>query len=657
MKINEQNHLELEQDEVERGFRFRFDESPHKNPNAQLQKRTLVIHAPISASAEGAFAQLKQKPPKNSFLPRSTHLILGTKGNEIIQMLPFQLGANHASGFNNRSIAIDLVYPGELVEKGLGFQLKSNFPEDKYVLASGLGTSSRYGYWPLYPNDQLDSLLAIARALKDKYEIVDAVTYDEVLTATHPGPAFPIIQFREKLLGVNDRSLLLQETSRSVLLFNQPGTANPLLSPARIPKGTPVAVINERFNWYLISVIAEVDGNPWLIGWVDKSAVRVKTDFAPVVRQDHYLATSDGRRFQEITPHPNGFEPNRRNPAPKFIIMHFTTGTRMESTINHFKDATSGVSTHLLIGRSGRVVQFLPFDRIAHHSGFSWWEQQSNLNQSSIGIELDNAGLLIRKDGKWQRHKMVIPDDEVKQEVHWKQFRPNNPENFPGWQTFTKVQLDVALKIVRALTERYPSIQEILGHDDVNLRNRYDPGPLFPMPRFRKALFGREQPDIEEYVLNHATEIYSNFQGRIPNPRQNTVQVTLPARSLVKVIREEGDFTLVTVVKAKNSNFSGTGWIQTASLEVSKQFASKAGKKVNQKAATHRVTTIAQPVFKRGENSPTPPIEGGAFEAGTRVRIQEFRGEWSLVVLLDRLRGRGGIEGWVPTEFVSRKEE
>ena len=642
---------------MERGFRFRFDESPHKNPNAQLQKRTLVIHAPVSASAEGAFAQLKQKPPRNSFLPRSTHLILGRHGNEIIQMLPFQLGANHASGFNNRSIAIDLVYPGELVEKGLAFQLKSNFPEDKYILASGLGTSSRYGSWPLYPKDQLDSLLAIARALKDTFDIVDAVAYDEVLTATHPGPAFPIIQFREKLLGINDRSLLLQETSHSVLLFNQPGTANPVLSPVRIPKGTPVAVINERFNWYLISVIAEVDGNPWLIGWVDKKAVRVKTDFTPIVRQDHYLATSEGRRFQEITPHPNGFEPNKRNPAPKFIIMHFTTGTRMESTINHFKDAASGVSTHLLIGRSGRVVQFLPFDRIAHHSGFSWWEQQSNLNQSSIGIELDNAGLLIRKDGKWQRHKMIIPDNEVKQAVHWKQFEPNKPANYPGWQTFTKVQLDVALKIVRALTERYPSIQEILGHDDVNLRNRYDPGPLFPLRRFRKALFGRAEPEIEEYVLNHETEIYSNFQGRLPNPRQNTVQVRLPARSLVKVLKQEGDFTLVTVIKAKNSDFNGTGWIQTASLEPSKHFGSKAGKKMSPKAAEHRVTTIAQPIFKRGENSPTPPIEGGAFEAGTRVRIQEFRGEWTLVVLLDRLRGRGGIEGWVPTEFVSRKEE
>lgn len=657
MKVNEINHLKLDENEKMQGFRFRFEESPHKNPNAQLQQRTLVIHAPTSASAEGAFAQLKQKPPKNSFLPRSTHLILGANGREIIQMLPFQLGANHASGFNNRSIAIDLVYPGELVEKGLKFQLKSNFAEDKYILASGLGTSSRYGYWPLYPNDQLDSLLAIARALKETYDIVDVVAYDEVLTATHPGPAFPIIQFREQLLGINDRSLLLQETSRSVLLFNQPGTLNPLISPVRIPKGTPVAVINERFNWYLISVIAEVDGNPWLVGWVDKNAIRVKTNFVPVVSPDHYLTTAEGRKFQEITPHRNGFEPNKRNPEPEFIIMHFTTGTRMESTINHFKDAASGVSTHLMIGRNGRVVQFLPFDRIAHHSGFSWWEQQSNLNQSSIGIELDNAGLLIRKAGKWQRNKMIIPDDEVKQDVHWKQFKPNNPAKYPGWQKFTKVQLDVALKIVRALKERYPSIKEILGHDDVNLRNRYDPGPLFPMRRFRRALFGRAEPDIEEYFINHETEIYSNFEGRLPNINQKTLHVNLPAKSLVRVLKEEGDFTLVTVLKAKTTVIKGTGWIQTTSLVSSNNFGSKGGRKMNQRARDQRVTTIAQPMFKRGENSPTPPIEGGAFDVGTRVRIQEFRGEWTLVVLLDRLRGRGGIEGWVPTEFISRKEE
>lgn len=137
--------------------------------------------------------------------------------------------------------------------------------------------------------------------------------------------------------------------------------------------------------------------------------------------------------------------------------MHFTTGTKMESTISHFKDPSSGVSTHLLIGRDGRVVQFLPFDRIAHHAGFSWWERQSNLNNFSIGIELDNAGLLSKgRDGQWMARKMPIDKDNVEQAVHWKQFQSKNRKKFPGWEKFPEVQLQVALKIVKALKEKYP---------------------------------------------------------------------------------------------------------------------------------------------------------------------------------------------------------
>ena len=654
MKINEINRLVIEEGE---NFSFRFDPSPHVNPNAQLSQRALIIHAPSSASVSGAVSVLKTKPPKNSFLRRSTHLIIGRDGREIVQMIPFHTGANHAPGFNNKSIGIDLQYPGELVEKGFDFQLKSKFHENEYILASGL-SNSRYGYWPLYPKAQLDSLLTVAKTLMNQYNITDIVAHDEILTATHPGPAFPILHFREKLLGVTDRSILLQETSRSVLLRGQPEKEDTLLSEISIPKGTPISVINEKDQSYLISVIADVDGNPWLIGWVEKSAVRVKTDFIPIVPPDqHYLTTAEGRRFQEITPHEHGFEPSRRNPEPKYIIMHFTTGTKMESTINHFKDPNSGVSTHLLIGRDGRVVQFLPFDRIAHHSGFSWWEQQSNLNSSSIGIELDNAGLLRRKDGRWQRHKIIIPDKEVKQTVHWKQFIPNDPSRFPGWQKFPKVQLAVALHIVQALVKRYPSIKEILGHDDVNLRNRYDPGPLFPMERFRKKLFGRKQPDIEEYIINHKTDIYSNFQGRLPNTKQRTFDAPLPANSLVRVIRQEDDFSLVAVIKSKDPTVKGTGWIQSASLDSPKHQGSKGGKKKNAKVEDKRRTMFTQPFFKRGENSPTPKLGEGPFEAGTRVRIQEFRGEWTLVVMLDRIKGRGGLEGWMPTEFLSRKEE
>ena len=661
MHINGIHRLETDEGE---NFKVCFDPTSQINPNPQAPERILIVHAPpIVAEPHKALAKaaniLNPRPVKPGMFYRSTHLIVDRNGRDMVQMVPFQLGSNNAAfPYSKRSIGIDLVYTGELDEK----KLKNSPTPVPYLLGSGMGNSSRFGYWPLFPREQLDALLQAAKTImahnQNQYHIVDVVTYDEIVSSSEPGPAFPIIQFREKLLGVSNRSFVLQEIARSVRLLGEPGDENTLLSALQLPKGTPVSVINERFDWYLVSVVAEIAGNPWRMGWVEKDAVRVKTDFTADVNESHYL-TADGRRFQEIVPHPNGYEQRPRNPVPEFIIMHYTTGTRMESTINTFKDPSSGVSTHLLIGRDGRVVQFLPFDRIAHHSGYSWWEQRKYLNTCSIGIELDNAGMLIHKDGQWQRRKIIVPDNEVLRKIHKHQYDSRKPETYPGWQTFTDVQLKVAFNIVQALVRKYP-IKEILGHDDVNIRNRYDPGPLFEdtMKEWRKTLLGREEPIVKEYLINHETEIYGNFQGRLPNPKQRTFDLPLPAKSLVKVLREDGEFSLVTVIQTKERKAKGTGWIKTSALvEAQTSKKGKAGKRKNKNLEDKRRTTVSQLLFRRGENSPTPRLSQGPFEVGTRVRIQERRGQWTLVVLIDRYRNQGGLEGWLPSEFISPRDE
>jgi len=669
MRIDELHHLVIEEAEREH-FNFRFNPSPNVSPKPQLPQRTLIIHAPARASVNDAVSEFGKKPPKEGLLGSSRHLILGKDGREIVQMVPFNTGALHAPGYNGRSIGIELQYPGELLK--LTREVKAH----EYILASGLA-NSRYGHWPLYPKAQLDSLLMIAAALLKKYpaEITDVVARDEILDGTHPGPAFPIIQLRERLIRQNllraaERSLVLQETSRSVRLISQPEKDSALLSESLVPPGTPVAVINEKHGWYLISVIEEVDGNPWLLGWVEKSAVRVKKDFTAVVTQDHFLTTSDGRRFQQVTPHPNGYDPNKRNPEPRFIIIHFTTGTKMESTISHFKNPSAGVSTHLLIGRDGRVVQFLPFDQIAHHCGFSWWERQSNLNKYSIGIELDNAGLLSKGAKGWMARKIVIPQENVGRAVHWKQFTPNNPSQFPAWEKFSQAQLDVALNVVKALIRRYPSITEILGHDDVNLLNRYDPGPLFPMKQWRQELFQREEPDIQIFTINRKTQLYANFDGRLPSPTRLHTPPNLPGDSKVIVMKPDVHWSLVKVNQSKERHLNGKiGWVRSNSLSaplLPKGAGVKAGRKLDRKTkivekkktqkadfVDRRTTRGTQQFYVRGANQPTPVLADGQFDEGTRVRIQQYRGEWTLVVVLDTVKGRSGWEGWIRTELLS----
>ena len=117
---------------------------------------------------------------------------------------------------------------------------------------------------------QLETLVRIVAALKEVYTITDVLTREEIDSSTvfAAGPAFPILQLRErltreKLLARPHRSLVLQETARAVDVLSQPDPATPNLLKVPVSQGTPVLVINERFDWYLVAVMREVNGNPW----------------------------------------------------------------------------------------------------------------------------------------------------------------------------------------------------------------------------------------------------------------------------------------------------------------------------------------------------------------------------------------------------------
>ena len=47
------------------------------------------------------------------------------------------------------------------------------------------------------------------------------------------------------------------------------------------------------------------------------------------------------------------------------------------------------VSSHILIKRSGEIIQFVPFNKKAWHAGLSSFKNEENCNEFSIGIELE----------------------------------------------------------------------------------------------------------------------------------------------------------------------------------------------------------------------------------------------------------------------------
>ena len=62
------------------------------------------------------------------------------------------------------------------------------------------------------------------------------------------------------------------------------------------------------------------------------------------------------------------------------------------------------------------------------------------------------------------------------------------------WPTYPERQLTTLYALSAAITEAYPSIVHLVGHDEVSPQ-KYDPGPSFDMDAWRAMLWMRGLPD------------------------------------------------------------------------------------------------------------------------------------------------------------------
>lgn len=171
--------------------------------------------------------------------------------------------------------------------------------------------------------------------------------------------------------------------------------------------------------------------------------------------------------------------------SPLYLIVHYTAGPSLESSVQWFKNRAANASAHLVIGRDGTIVQMVPFNRKAWHAGRSRWGELRGLNSYSIGIELDNAGKLQRLNNQWAAwFGQTYPDKEVMEAVH------KHESTLAGWHVFPELQLQAAIEASIALHERY-NFADVLGHDDVSPGRKTDPGPSFPTISFRSRVLGR----------------------------------------------------------------------------------------------------------------------------------------------------------------------
>lgn len=77
---------------------------------------------------------------------------------------------------------------------------------------------------------------------------------------------------------------------------------------------------------------------------------------------------------------------------PNFVVIHHTAQTSCEQTLKTFTLPRTQVSAHYVICEDGIVYHMLNDYLRAHHAGIGRWGNVTDLNSSSIGIELDNDG-------------------------------------------------------------------------------------------------------------------------------------------------------------------------------------------------------------------------------------------------------------------------
>lgn len=211
---------------------------------------------------------------------------------------------------------------------------------------------------------------------------------------------------------------------------------------------------------------------------------------------------------------------------PDTLLIHYTEAGTPDSAIRTLSDPQIKASAHVVIARDGTVTQLVPFNIQAWHAGASQFGERTGYNQYSIGIELDNAGLLEKRGEKYYAwFGREYPAEEVMPAVH------RNQSQLAYWHTYTDRQIEVCETLCRSLIQAY-GIQYILGHEEVSPGRKIDPGPAFPLDKFRERLLAgdRDQEGSEKGTMREAIVTASKLNIR----EQASTSADLVAKPLEK---------------------------------------------------------------------------------------------------------------------------
>jgi N-acetylmuramoyl-L-alanine amidase len=142
---------------------------------------------------------------------------------------------------------------------------------------------------------------------------------------------------------------------------------------------------------------------------------------------------------------------------PNLVIIHHTAQKSCEQTLKTFTLERTQVSAHYVICEDGTVYHMLNDYMRAWHAGAGKWGNNTDINSSSIGIELDND----------------------------------------GFEPFSDAQVNSLLLLLEALKKNYSiPTAGFIGHADIAPTRKNDPNVNFPWKLLSTKGFGLWQDEV-----------------------------------------------------------------------------------------------------------------------------------------------------------------
>ncbi len=138
-----------------------------------------------------------------------------------------------------------------------------------------------------------------------------------------------------------------------------------------------------------------------------------------------------------------------------YLVYHYTGMKNENKALQRLRDKNSKVSCHYFIKKNGTIINMVPDKFTAWHASVSCWKKHNNLNDKSIGIEIQNPG---------HSHKYL---------------------------GFSKKQIRSTLNLTKFLKKKYNiKSKNFLGHSDISPDRKKDPGEKFPWKYLSKHGIG-----------------------------------------------------------------------------------------------------------------------------------------------------------------------